>query len=457
MEQIDWNALELGSNFICICCFSTVVERSQALNPLFNCKSCYIKSESIIVSQGNFRQNSILDITDSFYHKELIRKYNEEVKKINEKFKSSITDLTHYKNSLTTIVKKSVEERIADLDRHEAKIMQELDLIQAEIEKDKYNIHIDTSKKSGKIAMKLMNDGDLPLPNLVIFDKFELDKIQKLVNSAITLEFTSEQSLYCEPVIDLLAPGQKVLTRIYLNSHYRGKISVNAEKHWVKGANWMNLNSDILFCCGGRGEALGLFSVGIDESWVISLAHGSKYITQTTSCSKRRYHGMENLNGKIYVFGGFTTSCQSFAPETFKWENLANMPRDIGKVSSTKYENYILLCGETSRDLYKYTLEKNTFEIIKTPLAQNSSKMIFHTSTMCICFSEDNIYKADMGGVNWSLICKHQIGLHYWGPSESKVVEKFLYFTTENGYLWRLKLFPFSLSGFEVDLIDLID
>ena len=441
---------DLGLNFICRTCYFPIPwEISPSCVNKGYCLQCSTSpGKASIFLQKQCRKESFLQLHGEAYANDLSTAFTSQVETISKKFMDSKSMLSFYSRKLKEESEQITEDRRKKLGEYEEQVMTDLSNLRRELETLIYAKEFDATTRSGRVAKTLLANKSIGTSQMISVSVVPDADIEKVFKSAVVQRCLPTYLLQQEPCIFLFAPGETVLTRIHIYSHIKTPVRINAKKEWIKGANWVHMNDETIFYCGGETRFLGISS-SVADCWIASISHEENaYIVDTTPLAKRRYHALQVIMNKVYVFGGCTDVCQCFDPDRCDWINLAKLPCDLERVSSIKHDNSVYLCGSASSALFKYQLDNNTYMQIVTPFIRNSSKAIFDCKDFCVLFCGNIIFAARIGTFLWSEVGHHSMDKDYWSPGEGKVVEGFLYFLTEGNVLQRMNLSTFELKSF---------
>ncbi|OMJ93838.1 hypothetical protein SteCoe_3165 [Stentor coeruleus] len=294
----------------------------------------------------------------------------------------------------------------------------------------------DVNTIGGKLVASLLNQGvpcTLPTFNYTQFNQEEVsDCIEKLFDRAKISTTTSNYNVY------LFTPGKQNLIKIDIEKMVRKEYVF--ERNWTFEASWCELESKDIFFCGGNG---------ISNSEVLLIDVHNKSITQKKSFVGRSGHSMIEKNGHIFVFGGNKGNiAERYRFNTDDWEQLADLPYRISRISICEIPNGIFMAGIDCGNSYIYNLPLNTYTDLggNLDVYRNKNKIVFSHEDTIYIMCGDKLFHCSLQNIGqWSQV---EISDRDWWSYSKPVIYKncayFIKYFVRN--LWQLDLKTFTLQ-----------
>lgn len=310
--------------------------------------------------------------------------------------------------------------------------------IKKDIEKQIFKKNLEISTIAGKLIDSLMRTGVAQVPHAI---KSKNNLVNVDVKEAIKPLFASldsKRNAGNQVNVYLFNPGKNTLTIIDVDSMTRRDLVFN--RNWTFEASWCELETGEIFFCGGNG---------INSSEVLVVDAEDQSVVTKRGFAGRAGHSIVEINGSIYVFGGNRGShAEKYRFDTDDWEQLAELPSRVNRISVCKTPGGIFMAGVDCTNVYMYDIAANCYRDLGTSLdfykTKNKIVFFYENTVYCLCGDKLLYTKYDEIG-NW----RHKdISDRDWWSYSKPVVHKgcvyFIKYFVRN--LWRLDLSTLELS-----------
>lgn len=293
----------------------------------------------------------------------------------------------------------------------------------------------DVNTIGGKLIASLLDHGvpcTLPTFNYNHINQEEVrESIEKFFDRAKISTTISNYNAY------LFTPGKQNLIKIDIEKMTRKEYVF--ERNWTFEASWCELESGDIFFCGGNG---------ISNSEVLLIDVHNRSITQKKSFVGRSGHSMIERNGQIFVFGGNKGNiAERYRFVTDDWEQLADLPYRISRISICEILNGIFMAGIDCGNTYIYNLSLNTYSDLGSNLEiyRNKNKIVFSHEDTIYVMCGDKLFHCSLQNIGqWIQV---DISDRDWWSYSKPIIYKncayFIKYFVRN--LWQLDLKTFTL------------
>ena len=267
----------------------------------------------------------------------------------------------------------------------------------------------------------------------------EKNSLESFISSFCSLKLLSTTDFIEDPCMAVLSStGEGWLRSLKFTKFEKKSISPVIAK---QKSSWVQYpNKDILYCGGIENK------VASGKSYVIT--NNDTLIELKGFCAKID-HSCYVYEDIVYVFGGDNKIFQKYSRITNEWRKICDTPEVLGYSSACFLNKTMLISGYTRKDLYLYTIEKNSFSKFSAPTLKNNASKLLLVDKILYCVCEDAVHKSNIDGKAWTkldaILPKGSLNCII----APVALDGFFYFLNTNLELLRFSTFDYGIIKIE--------